>query len=73
MLTVGPAGPLKVAGPLGICPPPAPPPPSRRACVSGIALRIRLFLLNLTLFVISLTDLNDCFFLFLLFVNSLIA
>ena len=30
MLTVGPAGPLKVAGPLGICPPP-PLPPSRRA------------------------------------------
>ena len=24
MLTVGPAGPLKVAGPLGICPPPCP-------------------------------------------------
>ena len=30
LLTVGPAGPLKVTGPLGICPPA---PPSRRACM----------------------------------------
>ena len=42
MLTVGPAGPLKVAGPLGICPPPCP--PSRRACTVYTCIYVYIFI-----------------------------